>query len=60
MSEELKLCIAVLLTNMIIIALFIFLAISFNHWWIALFAMLFTRGVKTTSSEEEEPNKNNE
>lgn len=41
MSENLKLQIAVLITNTICLALWITIAIIFNKWWVALFSLLF-------------------
>lgn len=32
---------AAILHNTVIVLAFILLAITFNHWWIALFALLF-------------------
>ena len=48
MSEKLKQPIALLISNTIRIALFVMLAIVFEKWWIALFAILFL-----TSTEED-------
>lgn len=46
MSEHLKLQIAVLISNIITLSLWVILAIAFNKWWIALFSMLFLNFVK--------------
>ena len=32
---------AVILHNTVVVLAFILLAITFNHWWIALFALIF-------------------
>lgn len=46
MSENLKLQIAVLITNTICLALWITIAIIFNKWWLALFSLLFITIIK--------------
>lgn len=47
MSEHLKLQIAVLISNIIILALCVILAIAFNKWWIVFFSMFFFNSIKT-------------
>lgn len=46
MSEHLKLQIAVLISNIIILALCVILAIAFNNWWIVFFSIFFFNGIK--------------
>lgn len=38
---------AVQIKNAIIVALFVVLAIHFEHWWISLFSALFLTGIQT-------------
>lgn len=47
MSENLKLQIAVLISNIIKLSLWIILAIAFNKWWIVFFSMFFFDTIKT-------------
>lgn len=47
MSEHLKLQIVVLISNIIILALCVILAIAFNKWWIVFFSIFFFNGIKT-------------
>lgn len=42
--------VAVMVKNILVVALFVYLAIQFNHWWIALFAALMQTSVTTTAS----------
>ena len=53
MSERTKLLIVVTVSNVAIIGLFILLAITFKHWWIALFSGLFTLEVKNKCIKED-------
>lgn len=46
MSEHLKLQIVVLISNIIILALCVILAIAFNKWWIVFFSIFFFNGIK--------------
>lgn len=41
MKERVWLCIACILIDVAAIAGFVYLAVFFNHWWIALFAYIF-------------------
>ena len=45
--------IAVLVKNLITIALFVLLAVMFEKWWICLFAVLFMTG-HTSEKEKKE------
>lgn len=49
---------AVILHNTVIVLAFILLAITFKHWWIVLFALLFF--MYPSASIELEENKNND
>ena len=40
--------------NIIIVALFIFLAIFFNKWWLSLFSILFWSGIKSKLEKNKE------
>lgn len=40
--------------NIIIVALFIFLAIFFNKWWLSLFSIFFWSGYKVESKKNKE------
>lgn len=42
-----KLTIAVLINNIIILALWVILAIAFNKWWIVLFSIFFFDTIET-------------
>lgn len=57
MSENLMLQIAVLLKNIVCIIAFILLAIVFNKWWIALFAVLFLTTVEKEENKDGSDNK---
>lgn len=57
MSENLMLQIAVLLKNTVCIIAFILLAIVFNKWWIALFAVLFLTTVEKEENKDGSDNK---
>lgn len=46
MSENLKLQIAVLISNIINLSLWVILAIAFNKWWIVFFSMFFFASIK--------------
>ena len=58
MNETLKLCIAVLIKNVLVVALFVLLAIKFQHWWRVLFSVLFWNSISTSNKDEEEESKN--
>lgn len=47
MSENLKLQIAVLISNIINLSLWVILAIVFNKWWIVFFSIFFFDDIKT-------------
>lgn len=47
MSEHLKLQIAVLISNIINLSLWVILAIAFNKWWIVFFSILFFDTIET-------------
>ena len=54
---------AVILHNTVVVLAFILLAITFKHWWIALFALIFFMYPSATIELEEiktEENKNND
>ena len=42
-----KSLIAILINNIIILALWVILAIVFNKWWIVFFSIFFFDGIKT-------------
>lgn len=42
-----KLIIAVLINNIMILALWVILAITFNKWWIVFFSIFFFDDIKT-------------
>lgn len=46
MSENLKLQIAVLISNIINLSLWVILAIVFNKWWIVFFSMFSFVSIK--------------
>lgn len=41
MKESVLLCVVCILIDITAIAGFVYLAVFFNHWWIALFAYIF-------------------
>ena len=45
MSEKLQ--IAVLISNIIILSLWVILAIAFNKWWVIFFSIFFFNNIKT-------------
>ena len=47
-----------MLCNAISVTCFTFLAIHFEKWWIALFAILFMFSYKSTNTDDEEEDKN--
>lgn len=47
MSENLKLQIAVLISNIINLLLWVILAIAFNKLWVVFFSMFFFNSIKT-------------
>lgn len=47
-----KLRIAVLISNIITLSLWIILAIAFNKWWIVFFSILFLTFVEEKNNEE--------
>ena len=47
MSEHLKLQIAVLISNIINLSLWVILAIAFNKWWVVFFSMFSFASIKT-------------
>lgn len=47
MSEYLKLQIAVLISNVITLSLWVILAIAFNKWWVIFFSIFFFNNIKT-------------
>ncbi len=47
MSEDLKLQIAVLISNIITLSLWVILAIVFNKWWIVFLSIFFFSGIKS-------------
>lgn len=47
MSEHLKLQIAVLISNILNLSLWVILAIVFNKWWVVFFSMFFFDSIKT-------------
>ena len=54
---------AVILHNTVVVLAFILLAITFNHWWIALFALIFFMYPSATiefEDTETPENKNND
>ena len=54
---------AVILHNTVVVLAFILLAITFKHWWIALFALIFFMYPSATIELKEietEENKNND
>ena len=54
---------AAILHNTVVVLAFILLAITFKHWWIALFALIFFMYPSATIELEEiktEENKNND
>ena len=52
MSENSKIYIAVLIKNIICLALWIVLAIVFNKWWIALFSVVSVTSIKSNDNKE--------
>lgn len=56
MSEDLKLMIAVLIKNTIVILEFIGLAIYFNNFWLSLLSVLFMTTVEKTGGKENKEN----
>ena len=46
MKDNIKLQIAVLIKNILVLALFVILAIVFNKWWICLISALFFSYIK--------------
>lgn len=53
MSEELKLKIAILVSDVIMVVVFAVLAVLFRHWWISLFSILFLTTNKKEKNKEE-------
>lgn len=54
MSEELKLKIAILVSDVIMVVVFAVLAVLFRHWWISLFSILFLTTTRKDKNKEEE------
>lgn len=53
-SKDAKMvAIAVLVKNLITIALFVLLAVMFEKWWICLFAVLFMTGYTSEKEKKE-------
>mgnify|MGYP004664200071 CR=1 FL=1 len=62
MSEDLKLTIAVLIKNTIMLIVFSVLAIVFQKWWIALISVLFftfTENKKETKNDRRKDTESN-